>query len=115
MTLQLKTVYKTHYNKGNENTKKKIGKKRQKENPNIQLIKISVLNLKTVSKQKRRVTSTFCVFHLCGRICQNSMRHLRAYNQQNIVFKDGYFGIVQSFYKYTYSDIHTHLNKTMVC
>lgn len=86
MTLQLKTVYKTHYNKGNENTKKKIGKKRQKENPNIQLIKISVLNLKIVSMQKRRVTSTFCVFHLCGRICQKQHATLEGIQQTEHCF-----------------------------
>lgn len=76
-------------------TQKKSEKKRQKENPNIQLIKISVLNLKTVSKQKRRVTSTFCVFHLCGRICQKQHATLEGIQPTEHCFvKDGYFGIV---------------------
>lgn len=54
MTLQLKTVYKTHYNKGNENTKKKNRKKTPKRKPKHTVDKNFGIELKNSIKAKKK-------------------------------------------------------------
>lgn len=55
MTLQLKTVYKTHYNKGNENTKKKSKKKKTpKRKPKHTVDKNFGIELKNSIKAKKK-------------------------------------------------------------